>query len=130
MSFGFKNSNNLTIAQANSSIKISDMGGDGGVGPPGFTLFGFAHELLPNNNGDSLQIFPSAEFVNGTGSATTLSVQKSFLNHGDDKQFDYAGGSVTFTDGFWASSIRAILAASDGLVDLEIEFESCFEEKE
>lgn len=122
MSIGFKELNNLSISEANSSVKISDMSGDGGVGPSGFTLFGFAHDILPNNNAQSLSIFPSGEFVVGNGSATTLSVQKSFVNSGNDKQFDYAGGSITFTDGFWAASVRALLTGTVGLVDLEIEF--------
>jgi hypothetical protein len=126
MSLGFKDIGNLTATQANDSVKISDMSGDTGVGPPGLVIMGSAIGLPPSDGGYGYQLFPGGHFVNGTDSFGDIGTSITAFNSGDDINFDIVGGgTLTFTNGFWKSSVRGLLTGlliDDAICDFEIQF--------
>lgn len=124
MSLGFRNIDSLTWQQANDSIKISDMPGDGGAGPIGIVIFGGASGLPPNNGMIGFQLFPGSHFADGTDSSGNIGTDITAFNSGDDINFNVVGGgTITFPDGFFASSVRSIVTGNqDGLSNFDIQF--------
>lgn len=122
MSLGTKQ---VTVSktQANDSVDLVNIPGDGGVGPSAIVIFAFNDpdgSLTPSDPFTTIQLFPSSHFTSGSDSNGNISVTATLVNSGDDKIYNIAGGgSFSFADGFWKGNVRAQLVS---LIDSNITF--------
>lgn len=121
----FRSIGDLTWQQANDSIKISDMPGDGGgAGPIGFVITGGASGLPPSSGLIGFQLFPGSHFADGTDSLGQIGTDITAFNSGNDRDFNVVGGgTINLPDGFFAASVRSIVTGNqDGVSDFGVQF--------
>lgn len=123
MSIGFRSIDSLNNAAAAIGKKVSEIPGDGGGGPAGFTLIASATGLIPGQP-CTLEVFPSnGVFASGADGNGNISASVTWINSGDDRHFlQVAGGVGDFVDGFMNSLCRAILSIASNNIGFDIQF--------
>lgn len=127
MPFGFRSTGNvLDNVKIAGGLSISEIAGDGGAGPNGFTVILSVTGLVPGTGQieiTSPTTFPiSAAGADGSGN---LSVQTTWINSGDDINFLQVGGGVgAIPDGFWAQPflIRGTFSLLSNNIGVDIQF--------
>lgn len=126
MSVGFRDLSGLDNTRVSHGLSVSEIPGDGGAGPLGFTIIISASGLDPGTGSIALAsptTIPKSS--SGADENGNISVQVTWFNNGDDINFSQAGGGIgTFNSGFWAEPflIRGSVVPSDKPMAIDIQF--------